>query len=978
MTPNAPWNNNENSTVYSGVGLINSYQATDIYVTEINKRFKCKNLVKQTLQRRSPDVDLCEKNETINEVDRAREMELYSVKSLNADQRLIWEYVRDNTKKICLIQAGPGCGKSFVLKTIAYNHPKANFESLIYKHDLLAAYRYCTRRFTIARFMMRIMKIQFMRYTALEKAMSFSISTFEFMLCMTKLLQRSRLPDFRGSIVFLDEYSVMSKSFLVAILTLLEHHGVGAVVCGDRNQLQNIHNSKHALLSAYDLAHEFAHKTFNLYTNERCSDELYNELVSEFIQFNSDGNLNEYTYAMLAALFPKQCIAENDYNNIHLAAHHSELAQLMHTMVCTNKYATSFYSIDKSNVRSDEDASKTMKPLGTVSDPVDVFSTSFVPTACMLNYVKTGGMTVEKFLPYLPLVIGARYYIGTHTEYSQCILEVIADDYLIVRMLTTNHLNVPETTDSKTGSLMPRVPTGVLPVKTTSAENAQYHLDSNRLKIVRGNCNRVMFDQHREYLIGGERGTLYNFPIYPINFMSIHKCQGCTITNNVDLLLCNTTYQGLYVALSRVTNPSQIARVVICDQVSNLASAIANIPEMVHTDNVPVSIVRQRMAQSYIKYSVSNEHLMTTANYIIQFLLSPHGSNERHTLRIELAQYLNNTKTRSYILSNPAKVHQQQQATTSENAKMTAQQRQALLDKEAAAIATANNNNNNSALYKFVKFRKIFLGLSQVPSLINQCVWLHEFLKRQPNDIELILKASKSLLTSKAPKCNDNDEPEIVLSNYDDDEIDSDGKVAIAPPHCLYNFDVVKYQFQAERDSTTLVRLCDLRHVPAQDDDIMAYIQYSSATKMRNDIETIKANRQRCVERINDIQYLENEEFACRVYHLYRRNKANTVITVKWLVDQLNDMLAENIRLQKTLSTDIATLTPTTKAEPDPNTDAARKRKSRFIDTIRTRKIKRNKIDCNDALMEHTASNNLQTCNEKIIMDAIKDATNTI
>lgn len=892
-------------------------QASELFVARILRRFDAKALQHKALKRRSKYFDMTEKNEVFIESDKLKEKQLHCVSALNRGQSEIYEYLLTNTDKICLIQAGPGCGKSFVLKTIAFHHPTANFESIIYKKDLLLGYKYCTRRFTVARFMMSIFNIGFKEYQSLERAMSQSLSTFDYMFCLVKLLSISTLPDFKDSIVFLDEYSVMSKSFLVVILTLFEHYGIGAVICGDRNQLQNIHNSKHALLSSYDLANEFAAKKFNLFTNERCTNNIYNALVHEFAQYGTDDRLSEYTFAMLAALFPQQCINKNNYNNTHLAATHSELSNLTHMFVCTNQYDSSFYTVDVSNIR---------KTAGQQPPSPDTDTSCMQMTEALLEYNANGGRAVGKFLPYLPLVKGAEYYVGLHSESSVGILEDITDHFLIVRMRTTTHL------DSKNvgGGSGTGLPHGIAMTRNTDEETVTYKLDSMRLKIVRANCDKVMFDQHREYLLNNKRGHLYNFPIYPTNFMSMHKCQGCTITANVDLLLSNTTYRGLYVALSRVTNPKQIARVVVRDQISNLATAIANIEELVYTDNVHIETVRNRMNNNYIKYSVSQSNYNCIANLIIKFLELKAGDTRRQTVRLELCEKLNELKTPRYFLT---KFGRKDAGTTN-----------------GSSSTTTDSFDNNSALYRIVQYRTVFLGLAQIQSTTDQCVWLHEFLKRQPNDVELILnavKTSSSSSRSKAP-----------LKNYDDDEIDECGFVKIAPKERIIDFDCIKYQFQINRDPTTIVKVCRLQATPAQTDDIQAYIQFMSKTKLRGDV-TAHYQQTNCVERINALHYLENDEFTCRVYHLYRRNLADSVITVEWLIDQLNIMLAKK-------QTEVVVETKQKETQKKNYEATIAGQKALINDLVRSRRAKRKNNRQND--------NTTTTTHHKCTLDAIDDA----
>lgn len=583
-----------------------------------------------------------------------RELATYKPDTLNVGQKKIWEYISKNKTSIILIQAGPGCGKTYTLKTIAYSMtPTTKFDAIIFKHDLLESFKYNSRRFTVACFSMKLLNIQYYNYLALDKLLSSTITEYEFMLVIISMLKKGCLPNMKGGIVLLDEYTVVSKPILMVIMILLEHHNVGAIICGDKNQLQNIFNSRHAPISSYSLASSFAKQQFSLDFNERCLDTTYNEFVNYMSQFSSSNRLDNYAFAMISAIFLRQLIEPHNYNHLHLAGTHQELSDLTHTLVCNNKYATEFYSIDQSNLQQ-------KRTHGSVAaSPV------LKPTHALIEYnariAKNEPPRVDKFLPYIPLVVGARYYVNKHSEHHQGVL------------------------------------TSINPNNTLSLKMD----DGSNFTVGRSTNDAVLFNEHRVFLLNGERGKLYAYPVYPANFMSIHKCQGCTITDQLDLMLHNTQYQGLYVAISRVKDPKQIARVVIPDQISHIVSSIVNFKQHVEGRQVTISELKQGMT-NYIFYNV-NKCFGPFLPIITDFIMSTDIDLKR-TLRDKIIVLAK---------SCPTKI---------------------------ITFETHKNNeesNNLLTMSMIIKYRDIFLALACLND-IDRNVWLHEYMLANPEFYSLL------------------------------------------------------------------------------------------------------------------------------------------------------------------------------------------------------------------------------------------------
>lgn len=612
------------------------------------KAIKCRQNIGFTL----------ENGETYDQIAHRRDMALFNYSNLNAHQRIVYDYMQKNPNHMILIQAGPGCGKSFVLKAMAY-HQKRDFETIIYKHDLLSAFKYNSRRFTVARFMMQVLNINFCQYRALEKSLSSRMDAYEYILVLISMLKEAQLPDIANSIVFLDEYTVMSKSFLLIILMLLEAYNIGAVICGDRNQLQNIHNSRHTSASSYSIAQSFVKESFYLTQNERCSNADYNEIINYISEFSSDRNLDEFGYALVSAILLPKIFEKLEYNQIHLAGTHQELANLQHNLSCEHSSAFSFYYIDRSRVRNIPQHERGLRK----TQALENYKPKKIPGKTPNDKPQYISPKIEKFLPYLPLIIGGRYYINRHSEQSQGTLIGIVD---------TNTIKMRTDDD-----------------KVINLQRSSTH-------------DEVIFDQHREYLLDYDgkqmSGRLYNFPIYPANFMTIHKCQGCTITDSLNLILTNTSYQGLYVALSRVQDPKQISRVLICNQMSHVVSTIINFPEYceyyedLDRPRTPTAAeIRERMV-NYMHYDVNNLDSML-CHLTLQFNFSK-DTNVRIMLRNKIIEHTAHYPR--HLLKSP-------------------------LDNDGF------NNDNSVTLNRVIKYRDILLAVSNL-DIHDRNVWLHEFM----------------------------------------------------------------------------------------------------------------------------------------------------------------------------------------------------------------------------------------------------------
>lgn len=408
------------------------------------------------------------------ELFRETERQRVHPKVLNAQQREIYTYWRDGDgqqyfeddyeRGIVTIQAGPGCGKSFTLKSLIH-HAIDRAGVIIFKHDLLQEFRFAYYRATVAGFIMNVLGLNFKTYEAIDRQISRRMSIKQFFSVMIAGIKKAKLPSLVGCTMILDEYTVVSKPFLTLLLILFEHHHINVILCGDKNQLQNIHNSPHAAISSFRIARSFSTRVFTLERNERCLEKDYAAFIQHFAKDSSTRPITLATKCILAAYFPRQMTAQPMYHYTHLASTHEELTTLAHSMVCTYNIPVSFHVLQETRTSAmptndevaeaaygsnnngtnvaDGDSSNITN---TKSDSSKTKTTIKVPPIYarvieeyQLNNNNIGAISrVGTFLPYLPLQVNALYYVDIMSELSLCRLVHIERDLIVVRMVKDN------------------------------------------------------------------------------------------------------------------------------------------------------------------------------------------------------------------------------------------------------------------------------------------------------------------------------------------------------------------------------------------------------------------------------------------------------------------------------------------------------------------------------------------------------------
>lgn len=204
---------------------------------------------------------------------------------------------------------------------------------------------------------------------------------------------------------------MIPKPFLFVLLILLRHNNVGAVICGDCNQLQNIYNSRHTHDSSYDIARSFADRVFGMNRNERCHDPDYRAMIEHLSSYSSDERLDRFGFAMLSAIFYEKLSGRRSPGNTVLTSRHSELTQTMHANVRNCKIPVSFYYIDASNVKRSLDSVNGVRMPNGLYMPRPVYEY----VARVDESRRDESLADFEYLVYLPLIVGSLYF---HEEYS--------------------------------------------------------------------------------------------------------------------------------------------------------------------------------------------------------------------------------------------------------------------------------------------------------------------------------------------------------------------------------------------------------------------------------------------------------------------------------------------------------------------------------------------------------------------------------
>lgn len=506
---------------------------------------------------------------------------------LNPQQRQIFDYIIKNPNDLILLQAPAGTGKSETMRVIAEYNRSRDTLFIIFRHDLLQAFQYVGSTSTNAKFFMKMFKLDFESFKAIEKQMSGKLSGWDYVRMVTELLSIAKLPDIRDVLVCLDEYTVLNKTWLLLLLIIVDHYKIGCIISGDKNQLQTIKDSKNTkIITAYELVQKFAKQEFSLTQQMRIQDISYNVLLNFLSTFSCDRRLNALGYSMIAILFMDNFFGVKRYQQTFLASYHRDLTKEQEVLTEREQHQVSFYKTQLEPCVKYPEAAK----------DYDIWSKS-EPNRRNIHELQFP----FKFLPYLPLCIGATYYVYIRSEHELGILESInpATKTLTLRMIKSKEIvRVSQTRCEK-----------VLSEEHLNWLRWEYAVKKNR-----------RLPTNVKPIIPETNTKLFNFPIYPARFTSIHSCQGLTITDKININLTHSTYQALYVAMSRVKQRSQINSIEMPDLINYLLSAIIQVPELCSPQGLTdLEMIYERLENNYMHFQTSAEYNHKITAMVVDF-----------------------------------------------------------------------------------------------------------------------------------------------------------------------------------------------------------------------------------------------------------------------------------------------------------------------------------------------------------------------
>lgn len=583
--------------------------------------------------------------------------------SLDSSQLAFVNYMNETKSPIVLIQSSPGTGKTYTLR-IYCSMKESEVEVIIFKRDLLNSFNTLCDTRTNAQFFMQCFDFkQYFNYLSIENFLNSKMTPLELFLIIRKLVSNFSVD--RSKTKIFDEYTFIPKPMLFALLLSFKHYNIPAILCGDKHQLQTIQKTKLINVSSYTMTEKFSDKVFNFSTNHRCSDSYHNQVIEYLSSLSCDSRLDDIGFSIIATLHQKQIIAnweQESLKNVFMASTHKNLSITIDSLVKLYMIPYSYYFIESS-----------------YQDPRIngvLIANGLYKCKAVIEY-EENNYSPGKFLPYIPLIIGAKYFILSYTEDSIGTL-------LDIEYREENEVKIPNA--------------------------LTFLLNGRHVKVHKQATNKATFDQHLKFLLGEHSiGKLLNFPISMANLMSMHMAQGRTITDNLNLIISEeTTYQGFYVAESRVTKIEQIFKVSIPHQLRYLLSSILNFPELCENHQVSIDILKMRIEQNYKIYELidSTKNNMI-AIQVLDFIYSD-NSIKKHEIRNSLIN-----------LNLPFKLVNKKE----ENVK----------DEEIYSMLYDNGT--------------LILALSKLDDL-DAFVWIHEFSKCEGNEhLNILFQGSSNLST---------------------------------------------------------------------------------------------------------------------------------------------------------------------------------------------------------------------------------------
>lgn len=558
--------------------------------------------------------------------------------------------------------------------------------TVIFKNDLLAQFEPMTKVYSVAQFFIEILKLpDLMVYKNFTNQLTARITPTDYVKLFASILSRVSIIDMRDVLVILDEYTIINKTLLFILLVVFKHYKIGCILSGDKNQLQTIGDSKNTRATeSYELAQLFADKTFNFTKNERCVCPKYNEMIKLVSRYSTDKKLDDFGYAMVTAALFENMNGVAQFSDTFISSTHRSLAITQHTMTIdpNEDIKTSFYMWDNTK--------KVGKTIIRILDKNGVVIPAIQMPSVVSEYAQwatrmhnnTDSRNLNKntifpfkFLPYIPLKVGCYYYVHHYSD--SCIGELINIDL-----------------DNKILTLRMQQTKSIVRV----VQSSQYE--------------GVIFEEHRFWLknvqgfeeaFNGNSRKIFNYPIYPAKFMTIHRAQGCTISDRINMDLTASNYQALYVAMSRVNDKSQIINVKIPKQLAHTLSVIVNFPQYC---NVGVELtgkdIESKLKSNYLLYTPKRDWITHYANLVQRFL---NEVDNRGEIRKEILCGLN-ARCMSEII--------------------------AITEPQESAQQEELEIENSQLLFSHIlKYLNYYKCLSNWPDR-DRLYWIHEFLRLMP------------------------------------------------------------------------------------------------------------------------------------------------------------------------------------------------------------------------------------------------------
>lgn len=420
--------------------------------------------------------------------------------------------------KIILIDAPPGCGKSFTISAfIASCNRRVHVGFTVYskqlrenidKLELVQAHTNC-------KFIMKTLNRRYYEAINLFKDKDTLYETLYYIYTLVE----EHVP-LSCQVLILDEYTIASPLFVLFLIWSSSKYKYNLILVGDKNQQKSISESAYNNRNnTYFLIETYISDVNMLSLEEqaRITDPVHAEKVSNIKSYirNKDEDLTFHLKYLIYQYFKPHFFKSQKFNNdvIYMAAYHKLLKRRLLKLETLSgnviRAPFKYYIIGKD------------KETLTDIDLLDVDSTNN-----------------EKFLTYLLLIPG--YIYNLHLPNG--------------RMVRVKFINMFQ--------------------DLLIVENVQT-LEQYKVSITE--CSFHMNEEHRKWLLSlimnSEDGkchetdiSIHNYPLTYTFVYTYHAVQGITIEkSNIDINLDARTLNSIYVALSRIKNESQIQSIETCD-----------------------------------------------------------------------------------------------------------------------------------------------------------------------------------------------------------------------------------------------------------------------------------------------------------------------------------------------------------------------------------------------------------------------------